>query len=569
MLTRGLLFIAFIFTSALSAQTYVQTWAISGSGTTNSTVWQTATDAQNNVLAVGEFSGTIQFGSTILSSTGGTDVFIVKYNSSGTLQWARKAGSIYNDLGYGITTDPSGNCYITGSYATTAAFGNNIFCNSNTLFPYPLLFIACYDSTGVCQWAKGAQNACIVDASIFCEGADIHYDSISGTLLFTGRVNGVIPGNLADPAASCISFDNIPFYSWGPGFLNNGLFWGRITTSGTCLFLKEEQNNAMASEGQHITTDINGDVIVAVSYVNQFTYDNVVFSTQPDLDLRTAILKCDINGNTIWTRSIAANGFCLTEEIETDAAGNIYVCGWFNDTLLDDPAVAYPSFNISPDGFVEKLLPDGSPAWIRTLSGPGEDYVTGLAYVDSLDQMAFCGRYFVQATLGGIPVSNLGASDNLFVALYNQNGTLSLFQQPDNTLGSSRSEALCVDQDVNIYIGGRSSGQIIWGADTTFTASGENAVLLQLSNNKLVSLPDEMQTNNLIIYPNPFIDQFVVSGIDAPEEITLTDGAGRVVLSMSNPAAIQLVQTPDLSPGLYVLRVRYENGSLVNLRLMR
>ena len=43
------------------------------------------------------------------------DVFIAKYNTSGTLQWQRKLYGASTDYGYGVAVDSSGNCYVTGS----------------------------------------------------------------------------------------------------------------------------------------------------------------------------------------------------------------------------------------------------------------------------------------------------------------------------------------------------------------------------------------------------------------------------------------------------------------------
>jgi len=48
------------------------------------------------------------------TSSGRYDMFLVKYNSSGTKQWTKQLGTSYNDYGQGVTTDSSGNIYVTG-----------------------------------------------------------------------------------------------------------------------------------------------------------------------------------------------------------------------------------------------------------------------------------------------------------------------------------------------------------------------------------------------------------------------------------------------------------------------
>jgi hypothetical protein len=75
----------------------------------------TAIDASGNVLMVGNFSGTIAFGGTTLSSVGDTDIFLAKWNpTTSTWMWAVRAGGTGSDFGGGVAV--SGNSvYITGS----------------------------------------------------------------------------------------------------------------------------------------------------------------------------------------------------------------------------------------------------------------------------------------------------------------------------------------------------------------------------------------------------------------------------------------------------------------------
>ena len=49
------------------------------------------------------------------SSFGGSnDLFLVKYNSSGTKQWTKQLGISGSDVAKGLTTDSSGNVFVTG-----------------------------------------------------------------------------------------------------------------------------------------------------------------------------------------------------------------------------------------------------------------------------------------------------------------------------------------------------------------------------------------------------------------------------------------------------------------------
>ncbi len=49
------------------------------------------------------------------TNVGGEDLFVVKYNSSGVNQWTKQLGTSSSESGNGITSDSSGNVYVTGS----------------------------------------------------------------------------------------------------------------------------------------------------------------------------------------------------------------------------------------------------------------------------------------------------------------------------------------------------------------------------------------------------------------------------------------------------------------------
>ena len=108
-------------------------WATSAGEACYTVVSGIATDASGNVYVTGGFqSPTITFGTTTLFNVDNSryhlDIFIVKYAPDGTALWARSAGSTYHDRSNIITTDNSGNLYITGSFA-----GPTITLGSTTL----------------------------------------------------------------------------------------------------------------------------------------------------------------------------------------------------------------------------------------------------------------------------------------------------------------------------------------------------------------------------------------------------------------------------------------------------
>jgi hypothetical protein len=76
-----------------------------------------ATDHIGNVYITGSFRlSNMTFGTTTLTNAGGCDIYLVKYDSSGTQLWAESEGSVGFEEAYGIATDASDNIYLTGYY---------------------------------------------------------------------------------------------------------------------------------------------------------------------------------------------------------------------------------------------------------------------------------------------------------------------------------------------------------------------------------------------------------------------------------------------------------------------
>ena len=101
-----------------------------------------ATDSSGNIYVTGGTKGGLD-GNT---SAGNTDLFVVKYNSSGTKQWTKQLGSSGRDSANGITIETSGNVYVTG--VTFGGLDWNTSAGANDLF------VVKYNSSGTKQWTK-------------------------------------------------------------------------------------------------------------------------------------------------------------------------------------------------------------------------------------------------------------------------------------------------------------------------------------------------------------------------------------------------------------------------------
>jgi hypothetical protein len=141
--------------------------------------WGVTVDSSDNLYMTGYTSGGLD-GNT---SSGSTDIILVKYNSSGTKQWTKQLGSSLNDFaesGDGVTVDSSDNIYVTG-YTEGGLDGNT---NSGS----DDIILVKYNSSGTKQWTKQ------LGTSSRDRGYGVTVDS-SDNIYVTGYTEGGLDGN--------------------------------------------------------------------------------------------------------------------------------------------------------------------------------------------------------------------------------------------------------------------------------------------------------------------------------------------------------------------------------------
>lgn len=127
-------------------------WSKKAGGTNYDTVRSMEADTNGNVYITGSFeSPTLTFGATTLTNAGSSNVFLTKYNTSGTVVWAKGAGNTNSNFATDLTLNTNGDIFITGSYASSIGFGTLPTHTSQGDYD---IFICKYDATGQALWSK-------------------------------------------------------------------------------------------------------------------------------------------------------------------------------------------------------------------------------------------------------------------------------------------------------------------------------------------------------------------------------------------------------------------------------
>ena len=469
----------------------------------------------NPAVAVNFTSSQISLGGTTFTNNGGFDMLAVSYDGVGNLQWAAHAGGSEWDMGLDIAADDVGNAYLTGYFIGTASFGNTSltsdgaedifvakFDESGTLLWVEQAFgsgsdqsdaVAVSDEDEVYLTGRFAGNAIFGAHEVNSAGARdmfvgrlgtaITCDLDWSTFLGGGSVDighGVAVNALGDVYATGETSGSGFPATFGPGYGGGSrdAFLSAYDASGNLLFSRfyGTGSNDVSSD---IAIDAGANLLIAgVTGSSAFA------------------AKFDAAGNELWTT--LQNGSSQDSATGIDVAGNddVYVVGSTSSTDFpitptefdtgEPTAFAYNGGD--EDLFISKLDPAGSVLWSRYLGGSSQDGTAAAGItVDSAGDFYVGGVTFSAdfPAIGGHDPSYNGGRDS-FVVKLDATGHIIW----GTFLGGSSSEAgsdLATDTDRNVYAGGRTSSSsdfpILDAYDPSYSGGASDAYISKFDEN--------------------------------------------------------------------------------------
>jgi hypothetical protein len=151
-------------------------WYMKMGGTGQDKAYSVAVDSNNDVVVTGYFTGSAGFGGAPLNSAGGIDVFLAKYSGNdGRFIWSKGVGGSGSDIGTGVAAGISGNIVVTGTFSSAVNFGGGTVQSAGGTDA----FLATYNANGGHVWTRVAGGA----ADDAANGVDTYAD---GNPVFTG-----------------------------------------------------------------------------------------------------------------------------------------------------------------------------------------------------------------------------------------------------------------------------------------------------------------------------------------------------------------------------------------------
>ncbi|MBK0404066.1 T9SS type A sorting domain-containing protein [Adhaeribacter sp. BT258] len=278
-------------------------------------------------------------------------------------QWAKK-----QDNNIPVTSVASGNSLVatTGTFSNTITLGNQTFSTADTMDQY----LAVHDHAGNVLWAKHIVTGGILGIQQPC-------------LTFDANQNIIIAGSFIDS----LYIDGLIF----KGTTGNisGAYVAKFSPTGSLLWARSSDVSVVTGHaaGRSVTTDLQGNVIVAGDFYNSVTFNST--SLTANGSNAAFIVKYDVSGTLQW----AVNTLSTTvpenvSKIKATSAGEIYLIN-FAQGLGAPGASGFPLYKYSAAGIL---------LWNKTINNPTFSY-PNLA-VDNLDNAYIIGNYHTNITIG-------------------------------------------------------------------------------------------------------------------------------------------------------------------------
>ena len=269
-----------------------------------------STFSDGSSVVTGYFQGTTTFGTGTTLVSASRDIFIARYNADGTLAWAKSAGGVDWDEGYGISSFSDGSSVVTGYFSGTATFGTGTTLVSSSA-DYDI-FIARYNADGTLAWAKRA-----ADLNDFVESLGISTFP-DGTCVVTGVFNGTATFGTGTTLVSA----------------GRDIFVARYNADGTLAWAKRAGGTG-EDVGRGISTFSDGTSVVTGYFQNTATFgpgDPNVTTLRSRGEANIFIARYNADGTLVWAMPAVGYFQVIGNGISTFSDGTSVVTGYFTNT---------------------------------------------------------------------------------------------------------------------------------------------------------------------------------------------------------------------------------------------
>lgn len=524
------------------SSTYAQThlWSKSfGDASVTQEARSVAVDSSSNVLVTGFFDGTVDFGGGPLTSAGGLDIFLAKFDPWGYLLWSKRFGDLDGQQASLVTADIYGNVLLAGSLNGTMDFGGG----SLTSIGLNDIFLAKFDDQGNHLWSKrfGGPN-----------------DQMPLSITVDGGSNVLITGFFR----LTVDFDGHVLTSAGL----DDIFLAKFDSSGNYLWSKSFGDTDDRQRGQCVTVDSSDNPVVIGEFRGIVDFGGGSLTSAGLSDLFLA--KFDSSGNHLWSKSFGdAVNQGAYDWVGVDGSDNIVTTGTFQGTV-DFGGGPLTSGGVNVDIFLAKFDSSGNHLWSQRFGDATYGQYSYSVVVDGENNAFIAGEMSGTVDFGGGLLTSAGS--DIYIAKFDSLGN----HQWSKRFGDSDvqyAQSIAVDKLGRPTIAGLFQSTVDFGGGTLTSAGGRDIFVAKFSATTTGINPSllvrELTTTS---YPNPFNPGVTISYVlpqAAHVQLEVYDVGGKKVANLVDRSEVKgehkvRWDAVGFATGVYFYRVSADEQSV-------
>ena len=356
-------------------------WQKSFGGSSNDDLYDLTQTSDKGYLLAGSSLSGISGNKTEETVAGSFDFWIIKLDSTGSIQWQNDIGGSGSDLLYSVEQAPDGG-YILGGWSNSPISGDKTEANISGSEDYWIVKI---DSLGNIEW----QN------DIGGTGQDFLYCiqvCTEGGYITCGKSSSSISGDKTE-----MSFGSEDYW-----FI-------RLDSMGEILWQKTIGGGQLDRPYNILQTVSNGYIVGGFS--NSPISGNKTEPTQGDYDYW--VVQLDSLGNIQWQNDIGGNLSDVLTDIHQTADEGFMVGGYSSSDISGDKTEVNIGF---ADYWIIKLDNIGNILWQKTFGGWSDDNLTTCS--NTVDSGQILGGTSLSPASGDKTEDNNGSQDFWIIKLF-------------------------------------------------------------------------------------------------------------------------------------------------------
>jgi len=560
-------FIFLVINSYFSfSQSPAYVWSKNIGGNGFDFVYHQTMDNQGDFIATGYFQDTVFFEGNTFVSKGGNDIFIYKYDSTGTIKWIKTIGGLSNDYGVDVATDNNRNIFITGAYSYIVDFDpdTSVYFLSSCDGGVDT-YVLKLNEDGEFIWAKSIGGP----TSPYIDFANSIATSEDGDVFYCGRFHGTAD---FDPGPGIYNLTAIG--------TNPSMFIVKLSSNGSFLWAKSFGNYA-SDEATSLTVDNHDNLIITGQFglTIDFNSDTNIVNNLVAESNDAFILKLANNGNFKWGKRMGCTDWARGYSIVTDKNDNIFLCGSFRDSLnwnSSSPLLNLYSTGQSEDAFIAMLDSIGNIIWVRSIGGNLMDFCEAICVNKSGN--IYAGGFYrgIADLMPGSQTLNFVSNGNsdIFVLELDYSGNCNWVKAMGSAGYDECFDIICDNND--LYLSGYYNGLMDVDPSSSINNITSNGnfdgyiIKWQTTPNSINNI---LNTENVKLYPNPVnnIVNIVFDKIPNGDiELELFDISGRFIKKqIINNQQFSTLDISNLDIGVYVLKIKSKSNQSKSFRIIK